>query len=165
MSGPRNSLIAVLAIACACAYLHVLEQADFLVEHVEAAALEEVAALAADERHRDVAAIRRLRLVDRELQRRLGDVGVEAAAQAAVGGDHDQQRARRQRIVVQQRVRRVVGARRQVVEDPEHFLRVRTAAQNAFLRAAQLRGRDHLHGLRDLLRRLDRANAPTNVDQ
>ena len=56
-------------------------------------------------------------------------------------------------------------AARQVVEDAQHLSRVRTAADDALLRLAQLRRRDHLHGLRDLLRRLDRADAPTNVDQ
>ena len=74
--------------------LDVLEEADLLVAHVEAAAHEEVAALAADQRQRHVAASGRLRLLGDELRRRLDDVGVEAAAQAAVGGDHDQQRAR-----------------------------------------------------------------------
>ena len=34
-----------------------------------------------------------------------------------------------------------------------------------FLRAAQLRRADHLHGLRDLLRRLDRADAPPDIKE
>ena len=45
-----------LAIACACDHLTLLEEADLFVEHVEAAAHEEVAALAADQRQRHVAA-------------------------------------------------------------------------------------------------------------
>jgi hypothetical protein len=60
-------------------------------------------------------------------------------------------------------MRGIVGARRQVVEHPEHLLRVRAALENPLLRAAQLRRRDHFHGLRDLLRRLDRADATTDV--
>ena len=83
--------MAVLAIACACAPLDVLEQADLLVAHVEAAAHEEVAALSADQRQRDLApGVTRLRAD--ELGRALDDVGVEAAAQPAIRRDHDQQR-------------------------------------------------------------------------
>ena len=55
MSGARNSLIAVFAIACACDHLTFWNRPDFLVAHVESAAQEEVAALAADQRQRDVA--------------------------------------------------------------------------------------------------------------
>src|SRR4029077_13934090 len=68
--------------------LDVLEQPGFLVEDVESAAHEEVAALAADQRHRHVTALWIFRLIERELQRGLRDVGVEAAGESAVGGDH-----------------------------------------------------------------------------
>ena len=44
-------------------------------------------------------------------------------------------------------------------------LGVRTRGDHAILRAAQLRRRDHLHGLGDLLRVLHRADAPADVDQ
>ncbi len=42
--------------------------------------------------------------------------------------------------------------------------RIRTGGQGAVLRAAQLRSRDHFHGLGDLLRVLDAAYAAPNVD-
>jgi hypothetical protein len=43
--------------------------------------------------------------------------------------------------------------------------RVRARRDHAILRAAQLGRRDHLHGLGDLLRVLDRADAPPDIDQ
>ena len=120
-----------LAIACACDHLTLLEEADFLVAHVEAAAHEEVAALAADQRQATTVRVAGwsagVRSARQELRRGLDDVGVEAAAQAAVRGDHHQQRPPRRRVVVQQRVRGRIDAGRQVVEDPQHLLRVRPA--------------------------------------
>ena len=44
-------------------------------------------------------------------------------------------------------------------------LRIRTRRNHALLRAAQFGRRDHFHGLGDLLRVLDRADAPPEIDQ
>ena len=109
---------------------------------------------------------RPLSLVDDELAGGLDDVRVEAAAQAAVAGDHDQQRpALSGGGDAQQRVRVLIDARYQAVEHVQHPLRERPRRDDALLRAPQARGRDHLHRLGDLLRRLDRADPATEVDQ
>ena len=71
------------------------------------------------------------------------DVGVEAAAQAAVGGDHDEQRPAagpRRLALVEQRMRRRIDARRQAVQHAPH-LRSRTAAPAA-MRSCARRSRD-----------------------
>src|SRR5213596_3634848 len=47
---------------------------------------------------------------------------------------------------------------RNVAQQLGHLVRVRTSLHRGFLRAAQLRRRDHLHGLGDLLRVADRAD-------
>src|SRR5204862_5479788 len=61
---------------------HLLEDADGLVAHVEAAAAEEVSSFAANQAERNVAAGR---LVEDELARRFDDIRLEAAAQTAIG--------------------------------------------------------------------------------
>ena len=103
-----------------------------------------------------------------ELLRRLDQVGVESAGQAAVAGDHQQQNAllrppRQQRdlfaVVLLGRGLRHIG------QHAPDDLRVGARRDHPVLRAAQLGRRDHLHGLGDLLRVLDRADAPAEVDQ
>ena len=51
----------------------------------------------------------------------------------------------------------------EVAEHHGHALRIGTRGFRRALRAAQLRGGHHLHGLGDLLRRLDRGDAVTKV--
>src|SRR6185369_3706881 len=55
----------------------------------------------------------------------------------------------------------------QILARAEHHLvhrdRVGPARQRGELRLAHFRRSDHLHGLRDLLRVLDGANAPSNI--
>src|ERR1035438_2477502 len=52
-----------------------------------------------------------------------------------------------------------------VAQDLAQHRAVGTGADGAILRAAQFRRRDHLHGLGDLLRVFDRADAPPDIDQ
>ena len=69
----------------------------------------------------------------------------------------------------QQRMRQpLVGRRRPratLASSLRQHRRVGARGEHAVLRAAQLRRRDHLHGLGDLLRVLHRADAAPDVDQ
>ncbi len=113
-------------------------------------AVDEAEALVADRAVLGLDALRQpfLVLVQHEAQH----VGVEAAAQALVGGnDHDADALhglapREQRVLVFR-----VGARR-VHRDVEQALGVRATAPHALLRLLHLRGSDHFHRLRDLAR-------------
>jgi hypothetical protein len=58
-----------------------------------------------------------------------------------------------------------LDARHQAVQDAQHPLRERARRHDAVLRALEARGRDHFHRLGDLLRRLDRADPATEVNQ
>ena len=65
----------------------------------------------------------------------------------------------------EQRVLRLIDARGDAREHAPRLVRERPRRHDALLRAAQLRRGDHLHRLRDLLRRLDGANAPAHVNE
>ena len=65
----------------------------------------------------------------------------------------------------EQRMRRLIDARRDAGQHAPGFARERPRRHHALLRAAQLRRGDHLHRLRNLLRRLHGANAPAHVNQ
>jgi hypothetical protein len=123
-------------------------------------AFEEVAGLSADHVELDAG----FALLGDEAARRADDVGVEGAAEALVGGDHDQQRAAAA-AVLQQRVRLGVGTRGEGVEDLHHLARVRPGREHRFLGAAELGRGDHLHRLGDLLRALDAADPSPDVGQ
>jgi hypothetical protein len=58
-----------------------------------------------------------------------------------------------------------IDPRRQAIEHAEHLIRKRSRGQNSLLRPTELRRRDHLHRLGDLLRRPHRANAASDVNQ
>ena len=58
-----------------------------------------------------------------------------------------------------------VDPAREPIEHPQHLGRERPAVLDPILRAPQLRRRDHFHGLGDLLRRLDRADAAADIEQ
>jgi hypothetical protein len=58
-----------------------------------------------------------------------------------------------------------IDAAGETVQDPLHLKRERPRSHNPILRAPQLRGRDHLHRFRDLLRRFHRADAAPKVEQ
>ena len=123
-----NASTAACAIACASCEPQLLEDADLLEQHGEAAAAEEVAALAADQAERA-----RLRLlVDDVARRALDDVGVEAAAQPLVGGDDDHAASgcpARGSRAVEQRVDRRIDARRDAARARAASAR-RTAARS-----------------------------------
>ena len=102
-----------------------------------------------------------------EAARRLDDVGVETAAQPFVGGDDNQQDLRfgRRLALGEKWMRRRIDAARHAVEHALHMQRERPRAHDPLLRATQLRGGDHLHRLRDLLRRFHRPDAAAEVKQ
>jgi hypothetical protein len=58
-----------------------------------------------------------------------------------------------------------IDAAGETVQHALHPLGEGAGPDDAILSAAQLRCRDHLHGLGDLLRRFHRANAPPEVKQ
>ena len=60
---------------------------------------------------------------------------------------------------------RRIDAPGEAAEHALHLQREGPRAHQAFLGAAQLRRRDHLHGLGDLLRVLDRTHAPAEIDE
>ena len=67
--------------------------------------------------------------------------------------------------LVEQWVSPRIDAPGNAVEDPEHLRGERPGLLDAILRAPELRRRDHLHGLGDLLRRFHRADATADVQQ
>ena len=130
----------------------------------DAALAEEIAPLAADQLELQFDA-RALRL---KALRALDQVGIERAGQALVAGDQHQQDAlffapREQRIFG--RVLVAGDGRRHVAQHLAQQRAVGTRGDGAILRTAQFRRRDHLHGLGDLLRVFDRADAPPDIDQ
>ena len=139
--------------------------ADVFAPHRRAAPAEEVAALPADEHQRDCAA-RALddergppRLTTFELKlpasplsavttiNRIRAPGLVVARRRAAGAS-----------TASTRPARLCSTRSMRFEE-------RPRADDAIVRAAQARGRDHLHGLGDLLRRLDRADPAADVNQ
>src|SRR5476651_242623 len=100
--------------------------------------------------------------------RAFDDVGVEGARQALVAGNHNQQNALllaagKKRIRVLLFVRR--HGRGHVTQYLAQQRRVGTRRDHPILRTPQFGRGDHLHGLGNLLRVLDRADAPADVDQ
>ena len=143
--------------------LHALEDADFLERHGKAPALEEVAPFSSNQAKFDASGPRPGDIG----ARRLDDVRVEAAAQPLVCRDDDQQRLRPGALLVldQEGMQRGIDPARHAVQHALHLPRVRAGADDAILRPAQLRRRDHLHRLGDLLGRFHRADAPAQVEQ
>ena len=93
------------------------------------------------------------------------DRGVERTAETTLGGADDQQMNTVGTGTGEQtrRFRSDGEAGREIAEHRGHALRIGTRGFRCALRAAQLRGGHHLHGLGDLLRRLDRGDAVTKV--
>ena len=96
----------------------------------------------------------------------LGDVGVEAAAQAALGG-HDDEQMHLVLAGADEQLRRgvAVGAPAEVAEHRIHALGIGARGGGRLLGAAQLGRGDHLHRLGDLPRRLDGGDAVAEVFQ
>src|SRR5690606_7908344 len=117
-------------------------------------ALEEVAALAADDGELDVLALG-LELLPAAV-RHLLDVGVERAGEAAVRGeDHEQHRL--DLPLLEERMRRLLGgdARRDRAEHVHRLDGVRTETGDVLWSSTESSRGDELHRTRDLLRALD----------
>ncbi len=122
-----------------------------------------IVALAADAEELDLLALGHQRI--RALAREPHDRGVERAAQAALGGADQKQMHVVAAGAAQQPRRGVEAADRRgdIAEHLVHAGSIGTRRLGRRLRAAQLRGRDHLHGLGDLLRRLGGGDAVAQV--
>ena len=138
-------------------------QLDHLDDLLRILAAELIGALAADAEDLDGLALADQR-VDL-LTRQANDRRVERAAQAALGGADHQQMDLILAGAGQQLRRGIdVGHRAgDVAEHLLHALRIGPRGLGRGLCAAQLRRRDHLHGLGDLLRRLGRGDADAHV--
>ena len=129
------------------------------------AAAEVVAALAAHALHVHVDA----GLGIKEALRRLEQVGVEAPGQATIAGDDDEDDvallARLQQGMLGLAGLGIdhVGALTSELQHVGQHLRVGTGGQGAFLSAAELGGRDHLHGLGNLPRALHAADTAPDI--
>ncbi len=138
-------------------------QLDVLDDLLLVEATQLLVALAADAEELDLLAFRHQRIGP--LAREPHDRRVERAAQSALGGaDHEQMHAVAAGAGEQPR-RRVEVADRggDVAEHLVHALGIGPRRLGRRLRAPQLRGRDHLHGLGDLLRRLGGGDAHAHV--
>ena len=134
---------------------------DLLVE----VAAELLVALAADAEDLDLFALADQR--QRALAGQTHDRRIEGAGQSALAGAHQQQMHLILAGTGQQRRRtgRTRGRGRDVGDHRVHLFGVGPRRFGGGLRAAQLGGRDHLHGLGDLLRRLGRGDADPHVFQ
>ena len=140
-------------------------QLDVLDDHPLVLALELLVALAPDAEELDLLALRDQRIG--ALARQPHDRRVERAAQAALGGaDQQQMHAVAAGAAQQRRRRRAAGhGGRDIAQHLVHALRIGPRGLGRHLRAAQLGGRHHLHGLGDLLRRLGGGDAVAQVLQ
>ena len=94
------------------------------------------------------------------------DVGVEGAGQATVAGHRDHgDRTDLGALLHEGELLGLLGVRGEVHHHLDHVGGVRPQRLDARLVAAQLGRRDHLHGLGDLARALDRRDAPADVAQ
>jgi hypothetical protein len=64
-----------------------------------------------------------------------------------------------------QRMRVLIDARHESVQNPQHLLGERARRDDALLRPAQARGSDHLHRFGDLLRRFDGTDPAPEIDE
>src|SRR5579885_1814203 len=136
-------------------------ESDVLADDLDAAAAEEVSAFAPDGEELD--GLVRV-LVDEGL-RGLDEMRVEGPGQTLVRRDQHEQVAAVAARVHERVVEVFARARREVGQNLRHLHRERARGDGALLRALELRSRDHLHGLRDLLRVLHRLDAPAYVEE
>ncbi len=103
----------------------------------------------------------------RALAGKTNDGGVERAGKTALTGTDQQQMHLILAGTGQQhrRAGRTHGSVRNAGNDRVHLFRIGPRRFGGVLRAAQLRGCDHLHGLGDLLRRLGGGDADPHVFQ
>ena len=90
---------------------------------------------------------------------------MKAPHRTFVGSDQDEQVTLIAAQIEQRMMKVFVGSLRELAQHFRHLVRKRTRRHDAILRASELRGRHHLHGLGDLLRVLYRLNAPANVEK
>ncbi len=103
-----------------------------------------------------------------KLLRGFEQVRVERAREARVAGKEDQVDALHLAHGKPRTFRSpIVGLRggRKIRQHFAHQIGVGTRRNDALLGAAQFRGRDHFHGLGDLLRVFHGADAPPQIDQ
>ncbi len=136
-----------------------LENARILAADVPRTLLEKIARLASNELQLNFSIFVFLD----KFQRGPEHVGIERARQTTIGCDHQQLNAllrphyqQVDRLAIVPLASSLRHIRQHALDD----LRVRTRRQHTVLSAAQLRRRDHFHGLGDLPRVLDRANSP-----
>ena len=142
----------LLCVAC----LRTLADADALVHDVKAAILEEITRLAPD--RNDL----RIRLVLDERHRRLEGVTGIRTREAFVRRHHEDE-AFAARVLLKQRMRDAACRRRDTPNDRRGLFGVGRIVVCGLLGTAQTRGRDHVHGVCDLLDALDAADAATDV--
>ena len=141
---------------------NLVEQVDVLGGDGGTTAAEGIAAFAAgcDEFHLGGA------LVGKELGGGFDEIGVEGTGQTFIGGEQDELDAFLF-AAGQERASRCVfiagGTVCQVCHHPLEHGGIGAGGNDAILRAAQFGGRDHLHGLGDLLGVFDGADAPPDV--
>ncbi len=102
------------------------------------------------------------------LDRRLGDleqVRVERAGQPAVRRHHDHEHAADGLALLEEWVLRRVELAAQMADHLADLERERARGEDALLRLPQLCRRHHLHGARDLLRVLNRADPAADVSE
>src|SRR2546423_10919328 len=136
-------------------------QADVLADYLDVAASEEVAPFATDGQKLDGL----VGVLAHEGLRGLDEVRVEGTGQPLVCRDEDEQVALVAASVEQGVVEVFARVRGEVCEHFGHLHCEGSRGDGAILRALQLRSRDHLHGLRYLLRVLDRLDASANVEE
>src|SRR2546423_3596581 len=98
-----------------------------------------------------------------ESLRGFDQIRIECAAQTFVGSNQHDEITLVTSLVEERMMKVFGGLTGQIAENFVHLIRKRPRVDNAVLRALQLRSRNHLHGFSDLLRVLDRLNAPANV--
>src|SRR5262250_3004430 len=96
--------------------------------------------------------------------RRTHDVGVEGAAQAAVGG-HNEQQYLFFRTYFEERMSNVLDWGGKVSQNSLQLFRIWSRAEHAVLCPPKLRSRNRFHRFRELLRVFHRANAAPNIQQ
>src|SRR5581483_10268477 len=124
------------------------------------AALEEIVRLASDGEK-----LHRLEILfANEVHRRANDVRVERATKTSIGRHWNDQHVPLDVVRFEQRMSGHIDTRRNGGEHLAQRGGVRPRREHPFLRAAQLRRGHHLHGLGDLLRVLDAADAAPDIN-
>src|SRR5882762_2430196 len=95
--------------------------------------------------------------------RRLDQIRIEGTTESFVSRDQDEEIAPITTRIEQRMMKVFIGAIGKSGQHFRHLVREGTGSDNAILRTLELCRGDHLHGLGDLLRVLDRLDTPANV--